>query len=139
LVDGVISWNGVADLDLYSDAEKASMRSEGRAYTLNARTKQQMPLDAIILEDLEQNRERFDLVGRIGQLRVPAVLIQGEKDTDKLLKGSARLVAAQPNLGWHLVPEGDHRFNTVHPYEGASEAFREAIRLTRLWLEDQGH
>jgi hypothetical protein len=37
-----------------------------------------------------------------------------------------------------MVPHGDHRFNTVHPYEGDSEAFLKAIRLTREWLERHG-
>lgn len=135
LVNGVISWNGIADFDLYSEEEKRLMRSEGRAYTVNARTKQQMPLDRVILEDLEANAERFNLVGRVGSLHVPAVLIQGERDGKHLLAGSARLKEAQPELEWLKVPQGDHRFNTVHPYEGDSEAFFEAIRLTREWLD----
>lgn len=137
-IAGVISWNGTSDLEtLYSEAEKQAMQTDGRAYTVNARTKQQMPLDRVILKDLERNRDRYNLAGRIGGLRVPAVLIQGERDGAHLLKGSARLTAAQPALRWHLVPGGDHRFNTVHPYEGDTEAFREALRLTKLWLEDQ--
>ncbi|WP_438446373.1 alpha/beta hydrolase family protein [Gorillibacterium sp. sgz5001074] len=136
LVDGVISWNGISRLDVYSDDEKKAMRETGRAYTRNARTGQDMPLDRVILEDMDANRERFDLIGRIPGLRVPAVLIQGEKDSAHHLKGSARLVEAQPKLHWHLVPEGDHRFNTVHPYAGDTDAFLEAIRLTALWLED---
>jgi pimeloyl-ACP methyl ester carboxylesterase len=138
LISGAISWNGIADLDLFSEEEKTLMRSEGRAYTVNARTKQNMPLDCIILEDMELHKERFNLIGRISGLRVPAVLIQGERDSDRLIRGSARLTEAQPNIGWHLVPEGDHRFNTVHPYAGDSDAFLEAIRLTQLWLDDQG-
>jgi pimeloyl-ACP methyl ester carboxylesterase len=137
LIAGVISWNGIADVDLFSEEEKRRMRAEGRAYTLNARTKQMLPLDRVILDDMERNRERFDLIGRIGELRIPAVLIQGEKDAERLLRGSARLIEAQPHLRWHLVPGGDHRFNTVHPYAGETEAFREALRLTLLWLDDQ--
>jgi pimeloyl-ACP methyl ester carboxylesterase len=138
LISGVISWNGTSSLQsLYSEAEKAAMMAEGRAYTMNARTKQQMPLDRVLLEDLERNKERFDLIGRIGSLRVPAVLIQGEKDGAHLMKGSARLVEAQPELRRHLVPDGDHRFNTVHPYEGDTKPFVEALRLTKLWLSDQ--
>ena len=138
LVEGIISWNGIASFDLYSEEEKRMMREEGRAFTVNARTKQQMPLDRVILEDLEAKAERFDLVSRIGNLPVPAVLIQGERDGKHLLAGSARLKEAQPELEWLMVPGGDHRFNTVHPYEGDTEAFLEAIRLTRQWLEGHG-
>lgn len=137
LVAGVISWNGIAELDLLSPEEKDRMMTEGRAYTTNARTKQEMPLDRIILDDMQQQQERYNLVARISSLQVPAVLIQGEKDMERLLRESAKLTQAQPELAWHLVPDGDHRFNTVHPYTGPTPAFLEAIRLTQLWLEDQ--
>lgn len=136
-VEGVISWNGVTNLDLLSEEEKQAMRTNGRAYVLNGRTKQMMPLDRAILDDLEANQTRYDLIGRAGELRVPVVLIQGEDDFERLRRGSARLVEARPDIAWHLVPGGNHTFGSVHPFQGETEPLREAVRLTLLWLEDQ--
>ncbi|WP_217582149.1 alpha/beta hydrolase, partial [Lysinibacillus sp. GbtcB16] len=48
-IAGVISWNGVARVDLLSSENKEEMRRTGRSYTLNGRTKQNMPLNLEIL------------------------------------------------------------------------------------------
>ena len=64
-IAGVISWNGIANVDLLTPENKAEMRATGRSYTLNGRTKQMMPLDLEILEDMERNQERFDIIGRV--------------------------------------------------------------------------
>ena len=58
-IAGVISWNGITNVDLLTPENKAEMRDTGRSYTLNGRTKQLMPLDLEILEDMERNREKI--------------------------------------------------------------------------------
>uniref|UniRef100_A0A4Y8PT43 AB hydrolase-1 domain-containing protein n=2 Tax=Paenibacillus athensensis TaxID=1967502 RepID=A0A4Y8PT43_9BACL len=135
-VAGVISWNGITDLDLLTDADKAAMRSAGRSYTANARTKQMMPLDLAILQDLEQHRERYDLPGRIAAIRCPVYLIQGTEDGDRRLSGSALLQQRNPAVQWELVQGGNHTFGAVHPYAGETEELREAIAKTKLALRD---
>lgn len=64
-ISGVISWNGVTNLDLFSDQQKEEMRRNGRSYVLNGRTNQQMPLDVIIIEDLERQQERYNIMDRL--------------------------------------------------------------------------
>lgn len=136
-VDGVVSWNGITRVDLYSAEEKAEMRQSGRAYVLNGRTKQKMPLDVVLLEDLERNKERFDILQRAAtELKTPVVLIQGEKDGVYLRAGSVELMARCPDVIRYEVAGGDHTFRAVHPYQGTTPPLEEAIRLTRAWLLD---
>jgi len=135
-VDGVISWNGITDLDLLTATDKEVMRSVGRSYTANARTKQMMPLDAAILEDLELHRERYDIPGRIAGIRCPVYLIQGTEDGDKRLGGSARLRERNPAVKWELVQGGNHTFGAVHPYGGETEELRTAIAKTKQALRE---
>ncbi|MEO3947492.1 alpha/beta fold hydrolase [Gorillibacterium sp. CAU 1737] len=136
-VAGVISWNGITNVDLYSDQEKADMREHGRAYVLNGRTKQHMPLDRVLLEDLEANAGRFDILGRIQGIQPPVVLIQGTEDSARLRKGSAALTELRPDIPWLKVSGGNHTFGAVHPFQGITEPLEEAIRLTQQWLTSQ--
>ena len=66
-IAGVISWNGIAQVDLLTPENKAEMRATGRSYTINGRTKQMMPLDLEILEDMERNEMRFDIISRVSE------------------------------------------------------------------------
>lgn len=136
-IAGVISWNGIANVDLFSEKDKEIMRTEGRAYTINGRTKQQMPLDKVILEDMEQNQERFDIVDRVKDSKIPIVLIQGSDDAPWLIQGSKRLVEKRPDIMWHLVPEGNHTFGAVHPFRGETGPLKETVRLSLQWIYER--
>ncbi|MEF2966158.1 alpha/beta fold hydrolase [Paenibacillus sp. M1] len=130
-VRGVISWNGITNLDLFSDQQKLEMRESGRSHVMNGRTKQRMPLDKIILEDLERQRERYDLLGRMERSRdFPVVLIQGSEDGEHLRQGSAELVRRRPDIEWIRIPGGNHTFGTVHPFQGFTEPFTAALQAT---------
>ncbi|GIP39716.1 hypothetical protein J31TS4_29960 [Paenibacillus sp. J31TS4] len=136
-VAGVISWNGITDVDLFTDREKEQMRTAGRSYVVNARTKQQMPLDKEILDDLERNRERFAILERAGDSRVPAVLIQGEKDHPRLLAGSEELTRRRPDISWLKIPGANHTFNAKHPLREVPRELEQAIELTAQWISSQ--
>lgn len=129
-VSGVIGWNSTVHVDLLTEEQKAAMREGKRAYVANARTGQQLPLDPVILEDLEANRERFDIVERITSAQVPIALIQGTEDHKRLQDGNARLVERNPSIRWVRIAEGNHTFQAVHPFEGTTESLEAAITET---------
>lgn len=134
-VSGVISWNGIANVDLFTDEQKEEMRRLGRTYVHNARTGQRMPLDKEILENMERHRERFDIVGRIGKARIPIALVQGSQDFEHLRQGSERLLAQNPSIERIIIPGGDHTFGARHPFSGTTEALENAIAATRNILD----
>jgi pimeloyl-ACP methyl ester carboxylesterase len=134
-IAGVISWNGIANVDLFTEENKAQMRAAGRTYTMNGRTKQNMPLDLEILEDMEHNRERFDIVGRISTANFPIALIQGTEDGERGIRGSQSLVEQNAAIAWIRIPEGNHTFGSVHPYQGETKPLKEAILATKRTIQ----
>lgn len=129
-IAGVISWNGISNVDLLTEDNKKEMRTAGRTYTLNGRTKQNMPLDLEILEDMESNSERFNIIGRISGATFPIALIQGTEDGERLIRGSKQLVEQNPAIQWIRIAEGNHTFGSVHPYQDEPEALKQAIQET---------
>ncbi|WP_338042277.1 alpha/beta hydrolase family protein [Paenibacillus alba] len=135
-ISGVLSWNGTANVDLLTEENKAEIRAKGRTYTLNGRTKQNMPLDLEILEDMERNAERFDIVGRIREAACPITLIQGTEDGERGIQGSKRLIEQNPAITWIRIPEGNHTFGSVHPFKGESQPLRGAIEASLQTIHD---
>ncbi len=136
LIRGVVSWNGITNVDIFTEEEKADMRNLGRAYVMNGRTHQNMPLDREILEDMDENKDRFDIITRVKLNEVPIVIIQGSEDFGRLRKGSAALVEADPTIPWIQIPGGNHTFGAVHPFQGTTEALESAISHTQQILKD---
>lgn len=131
LVDGVVSWNGSTSFPaIFGEPALHAMRQDGVAYIDNARTKQRMPLERIIADDLDLHRDRFDIIGRISQLQVPLVLVQGTDDFRSLWAGSEKLVASAPSVPWIHIPGGDHTFGAKHPFAGSTAPLDEAIAAT---------
>ena len=134
-ITGVISWNGITDLDLFTGEQKQDMREKGRAYVLNGRTGQQMPLDFVILEDLEAHQERYNILSRMENTTFPVILIQGTQDGAHLRRGSEQLVSVRPDIRWVQIPGGNHTFNTVHPFTGTTPQLEHAIAETIDFIE----
>jgi hypothetical protein len=133
------SHNGVGEAPLdFTELDKFAvntysrdMRNKGRAYVFNARTKQQMPLDVEILEDMDEHQERFHIIDRVKHAAVPIVLIQGTEDFQRLRNGSVKMLEANSSMEWIQIPEGNHTFKAVHPFQGTTEPLEAAIRETK--------
>lgn len=137
-VNGVIGWNSSLDVDLFPEEQKQAMREKGRAYVRNARTGQDMPLDVEILEDMERNRERYDIMGRIHTLQVPLVLIQGSEDFERLKKQAFQAMERNPAIERREITGGNHTFCTVHPFRGTTPELDEALVVTECVLSNWG-
>ncbi|KGE19484.1 alpha/beta hydrolase family protein [Paenibacillus wynnii] len=134
-ISGVISWNGITDLDLFTEEQKQDMREKGRAYVLNGRTGQQMPLDNLILEDLEAQQERYNILQRMRDSTFPVVLIQGSQDGSHLRQGSEQLISVRPDINWIQISGGNHTFNSVHPFAGTTPQLEQAIAQTEDFID----
>lgn len=134
-ISAVVSWNGISNVDLLSQEMKHEMRQNGRTFIQNARTKQDMPLDIEILHDIEANQERFNILKRVKSTKVPIALIQGTEDFKHLQSGSEKLIENNSNIQQHLISNGNHTFNAVHPFKGETDQLTEAINQTTKFIQ----
>lgn len=129
-IRGVVAWNGIADGNLFGEAFREQVLRDGVGYVANARTKQQMPINAVFFEDLDRNRERFDIPARAASLRTPVLFIQGSQDSERLLEGYRILRRAAPHHRFATLEGATHTFGTVHPFAGTTDDLERAIAIT---------
>lgn len=129
-VAGIITWNGVADVNLFDEALRSQIAQNGVGYISNARTGQDMPVTRVVIEDVDQNREAYDLLRKVAEMNQRLCIIQGRKDFARLVKGAERLKQADEDAVLHWIEEADHTFNARHPFAGTTPQLEEAIRLT---------
>ena len=99
----MVAWSAIARVERSDEATVRQWRKEGYVEALNTRTKQIMRTSTRLLDDLESNRERFDILGATSRLQVPLLLIHGEGD-ESVPVGESREFAARRR---GLAP--DHR------------------------------
>lgn len=137
-VQAVVTWNGIANVNLFDAAFEAEAIRNGAAYTPNARTGQQMPISRVFFEDLKAQGERFDIPQRLARLteRIPVLLVQGEADSERLVSGFKRLQEAAPAARPHPIEGASHTFGAVHPFEGTTPALEEALDVSVRFLAE---
>ncbi|GFN33935.1 alpha/beta hydrolase family protein [Paenibacillus xylaniclasticus] len=127
---GIVSWNGIADCDLFGDEFRETVLRVGVGYVPNARTKQQMPISPAFFKDLDQNAERFDIVARAAAMNIPALFLQGDNDSPRLVHGFEELQQRAPQHRYVVLEGANHTFGAVHPWAGTTDDLERAIRLT---------
>jgi pimeloyl-ACP methyl ester carboxylesterase len=102
--------------NLWPKQAEEQWRLQGILYMHNSRTNQQMPLKSTLLDDLERNPARLDILGKAATIRQPWLIIHGDKDPTVPLKHAEQLKNAQPKAQLLVIDDADHTFNAAHPY-----------------------
>ncbi|WP_128655247.1 alpha/beta hydrolase family protein [Paenibacillus sp. 598K] len=133
---GVVAWNGIGHADLFGPAFREQVLREGVGYVANARTKQEMPIEAVFYEDLDRHRERFDIPARAAEAATPMLFIQGKGDAQRLRDGFEALRAAAPQQRFLELEGADHTFGARHPFTETTDALEQAIAATDAFFRE---
>ncbi|WP_164491806.1 alpha/beta hydrolase family protein [Staphylospora marina] len=135
-IRSVVVWNSIHRADFFDPSFIAEIREKGTAHVTNARTGQNMPVSREVLDDINANRERFDILGRLPKLACPLLVVQGDADAPRLREGAPKLAAAAPRGRLHVIPETGHTFGAVHPFAGMTPELEQAMKVTVDFLKE---
>ncbi len=134
-VDALVTWASVATFDRWTDEHRRVWSEGGTVYIPNARTGQDMPLRSEVLRDLEENRERLDVVSAASEVRTPWLIVHGSEDATVDVSEARELHAAAAGSRLEVIPGAGHTFDAAHPMESAPAALNAAIEATVAHFE----
>ena len=102
--------------NLWPLAYEAQWKMMGVMYIPNHRTGQQMPVKSTLLDDLDRNPGRLNVLARAAEVKQPWLLIHGTADTTVPISQAHELKAMQPNAEMLIMPNADHVFGGTHPF-----------------------
>jgi pimeloyl-ACP methyl ester carboxylesterase len=123
--------------NLWPKALEEQWRLMGVLYLPNHRTGQDMPIKATLLDDLEKNAARLNILAQAAYVKQPWLLLHGTADTTVALSHARELKAAQPNAQLSILPNADHTFGGRHPYTETvlPPALQDVCRQTLAFLQ----
>ena len=138
-VRAVAALSAVSNFNRYSERQKEIWRRKEYFEVLNHRTGQVMPLHRNLLDDLEMNAERLDILSaaqRLGRQEKPLLFITGEQDlTTKPTESESLARAADgPYTELRLIPNTGHTFGGEHPFKGMTPALTRVEELTKAFF-----
>ncbi|MEO7211537.1 alpha/beta fold hydrolase [Mucilaginibacter sp.] len=102
--------------NLWPKQAEQQWKLQGVMYMRNSRTGQNMPYKVSLLQDLEKNPDRLNIVAKAAHIKQPWLIVHGDEDTSVPLSHAEALHTAQPNAKLAVIKGADHVFNAVHPY-----------------------
>lgn len=114
----LITWSAIADFrSLWKKEQEPDWLKTGKIFVTNARTKEQMPLNKTLLEDLNENAETLNIVGAAKRVNIPWLIIHGDDDVNVPFDKAQELADANPNSRLAKIEGANHVYGASQPYE----------------------
>lgn len=129
-VTKLITLAAVSDFNRFSDEIKKQWRENGFIEIQNSRTKQNMRLNVTLLDDMEKNAGRLNILNAAAKLNIPFLIIQGAEDM-AVSKSEAELiysVADKSKSELFIIEHTGHTFGVQHPFAGTTPAFETVLQ-----------
>jgi len=136
-INAVITWNGIANVDIFGEEVRKQIRENGVGYVENARTKQKMPIYPVVIEDIDTHKEEYDIPARVSELKQPLLLVQARNDIERIVNGASTLIKHVKNGRLVWINDAGHTFNTTHPYKEDTPAFTGALAVSLAFLKEK--
>ncbi|MEQ8763756.1 MAG: alpha/beta fold hydrolase [Planctomycetota bacterium] len=127
----------VSRLDAFGDEERRRWRKEGYLAYFDESLGREIRLQETMLDDLEQNAERFDLVRAVENLGKPLILMHGEEDHACEASESERLYhRADKDLTRLVIFEKTgHNFGVSHPFVESNKEVERIIQILDAFIQ----
>jgi pimeloyl-ACP methyl ester carboxylesterase len=139
-VQKVISLAGVSDYkSRFPKKEKFQEWAEKGVYFVkNGRTRQEMPHFYQFYEDFQKNEQRLNIQKASINLKIPFLIIHGNKDTSVSIKEAENLHKWNLKSSFKIIESADHVFNVSHPWEDQkmSKELEEVTKLCVAFLKE---
>jgi len=128
-IKSLITLASISGFDRYSAEHKRKWKEKGFFEVLNSRTNQLMRLNSTLLEDIEINRDRFDILKSVSEVNIPFLIIHGKEDQSVKYTEAEEIYKHSKKETTEIFPveHTGHTFGVVHPFTGTTRAFEAVI------------
>jgi pimeloyl-ACP methyl ester carboxylesterase len=132
----VVTWSTPSRLDRYTGRRKAEWKRTGALEFTDPRAGAPLRLDYSYYEDIDANRERFDLRRAAASLGAPHLVVHGERDAAVSISEADVFFEDPPaaEKRFERIPGCGHTFGVTHPMERPTAALDRAVSVTVEWF-----
>lgn len=135
----IITWSAFADFSsLWKKEQEEDWISQGQIFVENARTKEKMPLNKVLLEDFNAHKSEFNILNAAASVKIPWLILHGDEDVNVNFNIAQQLAQAQPAAKFQKIEGANHVFGASHPYtsEELPAQLKDVCEKTLAFLQD---
>lgn len=130
-ISALATWAAISQTRRWTAEEAVEWRAKEVVEVLNSRTGQQLPLGTELLDDVESNAGKLDILAAASRVSVPWLVVHGSADeTVPFAEGEALANAAGGPVTRLWLEGAGHTLGAVHPFAGMTPALSRAFDAT---------
>jgi len=116
-INKLITWSAIADFSsLWRKEQEKEWMHTGTIQVVNARTKEEMPLNKTLLYDFREHKAEYDILSAARQLTQPWLILHGDQDVNVDFSVAQQLAQRQIRAKIQKIEGANHVFSAFHPY-----------------------
>lgn len=135
-VRSIVIWSTPSRLDRYTDRRKEEWKRTGALEFSDSRSPVPLRLDYSYYEDIEANRERYDLPRAAAGLDIPLLVVHGERDAAVSINEAKAFfkLPGRSKRRLETIKGCGHTFGITHPMAEPTPALERAVSRTVEWF-----
>ncbi|QEK51834.1 alpha/beta hydrolase [Pedobacter aquae] len=114
----LITWAAIDSFSsLWKKEQEPEWREKGKIEVFNARTKEYMPLNLSLLQDIEQNADKLNIKTAAENIKKPWLIIHGNDDINVPLSVAQNFLKLNHEASFIEINKANHVFGASHPYK----------------------
>jgi dienelactone hydrolase len=140
-VNALVTWSAISRVERWPTDQRTSWRTRGHLEVQNARTGQILPLYPDVLDDIEHNAGRLDILAAAKRIKVPWLIVHGVNDESVAFQEAESLKSASKRRQTRLLPieRGTHTFGATHPWRSSTPELDAVFDETLAWFAAHLH
>jgi len=115
----LITWAAIDSFkSLWKKEQEEEWKINKRIEVYNSRTKEYMPLNITLLNDVLENSEKLNISKAAQNCTLPWLIIHGTDDVNVNIKVANNFDLLNPKADILIIKNANHVFNANHPYIG---------------------
>ncbi len=137
VVKKVAVWGSISSFDRYSSRQKEIWRKRGVMEFNDQTTGETFKIDICYLDDLEENADKYNIMGSVKTLEKPLLILHGHVDVTVRRVEAERMFNESNKKITNLVVQEktNHTFGVLHPFIETNDQLEKAIETTLKFLE----
>ena len=134
-IKALVTWSATARFGrLWRSEQIPEWRRSGTLEIVNQRTGERLPLATDILDDLERNAERLNVLAAASGVRAPWLVVHGAADESVPASDARDLAARAPQARLLMIANAGHTFGIKHPWSGSTPPFDQVLGTSVDWF-----
>jgi uncharacterized protein len=131
----LVTWSATARFGrLWRKDQIPEWRRTGTIEIVNQRTGERLPLATDILEDMERNADRLNVLDAAAMIRAPWLVVHGTADESVPASDARDLADRAPQSQLLLIENAGHTFGIKHPWNGSTTQFDRVLEASVDWF-----